>query len=61
MFCASAKKSRTFLGCSLYEQPGRAYRLTESGVFERTRSYTEQIEFHTDRLHATVNLTEVWK
>lgn len=37
-----------------------AYKLSESGTYERAGTFTDRIEFSTDRLHAVVDMTKVW-
>jgi Uma2 family endonuclease len=36
------------------------YKLSESGTYESAGTFTDRIEFATDRLHAVVDLTKVW-
>lgn len=37
-----------------------AFRLSSSGQYEPAGTYRESIEFRTERLHAVVDLTQVW-
>jgi Uma2 family endonuclease len=38
----------------------RPHRLSADGVYEELPRQRERIEFHTERLHAVVDLTQVW-
>jgi Uma2 family endonuclease len=38
----------------------RPHRLSAEGVYEELPAQRERIEFHTERLHAVVDLTQVW-